>query len=217
MLADTAREIVARYFLGPGETVTGVDTRGQAALVSAGGAQWQVAPVERLPGASKSRGYALYEIRPNVAVTPPPRPDGVAVLPDGMTCFLGDAEGCRAFWQRSCLWMPPGELAALLARYAGDGPTLARHQTLIVTRGDIAKVLAEEQIDALAEYTDLQSRESEDGGGRLDFCTYYLDQKPPDYAFCVGLNRWRAEWGAECGLRLSVHSIAEGLDSPAYS
>lgn len=217
MLADTAREIVARYFLGPGETVTGVDTRGQAALVSAGGGQWQITPVERLPGGAKSEGYALHEVRPYVAVSPPPRPDGVAVLPDGAMYRLGDDEECGAFWGRACAWMSPQELAALLARYAGRGLSLARHQTLIVTRADIAKVLAEEQIDTLAEYTDLRFRAGEGGGGRLEFCTYYLDQAPPDFAFRVGLNRWRAEWGADCGLRRAVRPIAEGLDSPAYS
>lgn len=216
MLMSTAREIVERYVLAAGETVTGAAPLEQVALVtvSSGGWQWQVSPVERLPGAVQSREYLLYEVRPYVAADPMPRPLGVAVLADGAMYPLGGDDGFGTFWKRACAWMPPLELAALLARYGGGAP--ARRQNLIVTRADVADLLLKKQTEGLPGWTELRAQAGENGGGSLDFCTFYLDQQPPDYVPRVGLNRWRVEWDAGGALRWSVRPIAQGLDSPLY-
>lgn len=216
MFAQIARQIVERYYLEPGETVVRVSPRGPAVIVATDRWQWRVGLFDGWPEVVKSDGYALYEVRRHIAVRPPPRPDGVALLPDGRMFHLRADDEFRAFFRRVRELICPLELAALLSRYQGKGPHLERHQNLIVRQEDLTSLLPVDRIETIADFTVFHSVTNK-GVWRLDFCTCFIAQEPPDNIYRVGLNRWHVVAGIQGELQWAVRLLARGLDSPRYA
>lgn len=111
-LRETARTIVVRHLLDAGEDVVGVEDHSEGVRVDGRYLSWIVRPA-----AAQYDGFDLYEVAPDEDEDPPPVPHGVAVLADGESFHLNDAEGFRSFWSRAGGALDPGVLPELLARY----------------------------------------------------------------------------------------------------
>lgn len=217
MLAETAPKVIDRYFLRSDEAIIQASQRGGAVIVASDQRRWQV---ELFAGDRHLRPgdrFEIVEVRPFIFADPPPRLHGVALLPDGSMFHLNDNGEFKAFWACVHPLLQPLELAALLARYQGKGPSFEQHQNLIVALDDLVGLLEPQQAKAVPELIGVQSSTTAEGVSAVEFCTFYIAQEPADNVFRVGLNRWRVETGAHGQLDWTSGPIARGLDSPRYS
>ncbi|MCJ7625190.1 MAG: hypothetical protein MUO76_16965 [Anaerolineaceae bacterium] len=212
MLNLAAQNMIERYFLRPGQVITEVSRLGEAVVVSAGRLGWLVESVGDINSA-RPCGYELYEVRINLAADPPPPAHGVAVLPDGEMFHLNDESELRAFFRKVYRTILPLELAGLLTRYqAGDNP-----QKEILQRDTLSWWLADDQIEAIDEFTLPLTIRKDNGGLTLDFCALTIDQELPNGMPIIGLNRWCVEVYGEGRLEWSFRPIAGKLDTRIYS
>ena len=211
MLNLAAQKVIEVYFLRPGQVITEVTRLGEAVQISAGRSGWLVETVGDI-NSIRPWGYELYEVRLNLAADPPPPADGVAVLPDGEMFHLNDESELRAFFRNVYRTTLPLELTGLLTRYqAGDDP-----QKEILQRDTLSWWLADDQIEAIDEFTLPMIIRNDNGGLTLDFCTLTVTQELPNGMPIIGVNRWCVEVYAEGRLEWSFRPIAGGLDSEIW-
>lgn len=205
--AALAQTTIERYFLPPRDRVMHVLPQPGGALVTTQSEEWRLERAASADGSASNPNYALYHVHLYAAT--PPRPPGVAVLPDGTLFRLTDEAELKAFWASLGDRLEPGELAWLLAAYQGRGPAFVRRQEIVQRRGDAENRLPDEIWAAVPGMTPLRPVREGDGRLTLDFCTYYLGQEPPEFAFQVGINRWRAEADPQNGLQWSARPLAD--------
>lgn len=217
MSLEISRSIIEKYFLEPNEIIIEARQQNDTVIVSSGDWQWWIESAGRWPDFVKSDKYQIFEVRPALFIDPPPRPDGVAVLPDGRMFCLGKDNEFRMFFQQLKDVINPLELAGLLANYQGKGPHFESAQNLIIRENDLSGLLEDKQIEAIPDLVMFRSTRSTDSALILDFCTFYISREPPDFIFMIGLNRWHVEADDQGRLEWSVSPIACGLRSSRYS
>lgn len=210
-LEKLGRAAVSEYLLEAGEQITGARMEGQSLLVSTGDSTWRFHRVEKGRYFAPQM-YQLFEARPNVRVEPPAPAQGFATV--GNRLFHLNSETEFGAFLNALDTVPQGvELAELLTLYHGEG----RPQVVVRNSDDVLHLLNEEQLDELNEFTALTQSETASGKRLLDFCSYYLEPKPPQGVYHVGMVRWRVEINEEARLSWSKRTIAEGLESHKYS
>jgi hypothetical protein len=211
---ELGRRILERYFLEPDEAVREISDFGQVAIFDTNSVPWRIDRVEDIGSTKPNPAYTLYHVAINMSAEPPPPPDGIAVLPDGTFFHLNEVLEFRAFWLRVRERVEPVELAVLLVHYLSESP---RNQNPVLKREDLSWLIDEHQIESIADFTLPQSRIDDKGSLTLDFCTFYIEQVPPNFVHRVGLNRWHVEADTEGYLDWTIQPIAGGLSSPRYS
>jgi hypothetical protein len=217
MTRSIAQRIIARYFLPLGKEITQIEQHGEATMVSSNNQQWRVETWNNWYHSTKSKGYNLYNISQVILVDSQVRPHGVALLPDSSLYYLNNDSEFRAFFKQVFKFIEPIELATLLTRYQGKEACVKKHQNLILSKKDLFDHLKEEQISAIPEFTQFQVSKSAYDTLTLDFCSFFINRKPPDNIFRIGINRWRLEGDSQGNLKWSVRTVANELDSLFYS
>lgn len=235
MWEEIVKAMAARGVFGSEDRIVGVTLLGDGALVETEIFQWLVEPAGKRAEAGHNLGFTLYDVRDYIAVDPPLRPQGVAILSDGTLLRLTEETEMQEFWEKAGGSLTPLELAELLAAYAGDGPALRRSQNLVRSREDLADLVPARALDAIPGFGPLRHIALPDGSlpPNFSFWTYFLGAEPPDNIIRVGLNCWqvwavarrslprserrRLRRSAQPLLFWSVRSLAGGLDSPFYA
>lgn len=215
MKMSIAQKIIEHNFLALGEQVTQIDQFEEAIIVSSNNRNWRVEPLQSFRHFTKSDGYDLYNISQVILINSQAQPHGVAILPDNSLYYLNKDNEFRAFYKEVFTFIKPIELSALLTRYQGSGGK--NHQNLILIKEELFDHLREEQIDAISDFIELQINKSSDKTLKMDFCSFFINRKPPDNIFRISINRWQLEDDILGNLMWSVQTIASQLDSLRYS
>ena len=126
---------------------------------------------------------------------------------------LGERVTLVEAWPRLAEWLSPFELASLIGRYFGRDAGLAVHHTVIESRVDAERLLADP-----ADLPDkvgpprLSEPRAADGLATLSFFTTFVE--PGDYGEpTVGLCYWKARWGPAVGVAWDSLVIGRHLRS----
>ncbi len=210
MDSDLAQMIVERYLLAADEQVEAVEAQANGTLVYTSAKEWLVVQAAPVPSVDCSF-IELYPASDRSGA----RPRGVTLMTDGTSYALFERDGFARFCQRLYARLSLVDLAALLARYQGQGPSLHRQQNLIVQPSDLVDRLTEEDIGRFGATVGLRGVREADGALSLDFCTFFFAPDPATRVLKAGLNQWHAANHAG-HLSWSVDLLVEGLPSPRY-
>jgi hypothetical protein len=210
-----SQEIIQRFFLKPGDTITQIQTSNHGVIVKAED-WWQIETVTNWFNFTKSDEYKLYEITLYIFSDPPPIPHGVALLPNGSLYYLNQENEFRQFFRQFAHQLPVAELAGLLSRYQGNQAMPGARHSLILQVTDLEKILESDQIATIPDLVSLHSFQIDETCW-LKFCTYCLVAEPPQYTYHINVHYWQVKSNHQGELEWSVRVIAHSLDSLWYS
>ena len=126
---------------------------------------------------------------------------------------LGERDALVEAWPRLAGWLTPFELASLIARYFGRDAGLAAHHTVIESRPDAERLLADPaDLPEKVGPPRLSEPRPADGLVTLSFFSTFvepgLDGEPT-----IGLCYWKARWGLAVGLAWDSLVIVRRLAS----
>jgi hypothetical protein len=212
-MEELACAIVARYFLAPGETITGAIESRAATVVTTTAAHWAVEAHIGFPHLAGDGAYRLFDVTPATFSNPRP-PRGVCVGADGPLWLLSDPDDLRRWYAAAGAQLDPLELAGLLVRYYG---VRGGGHTLITSMDDLGDLLAPAQIAALSTFTLPVIDTSRPGAVAMSYCSFFLARGASDRVWRVNIDRWHVMAATDSPLTWSMTAIARELDSPRYA
>jgi len=196
----TARTLAEHYLTD--DAVDAVRREGSALLVTAGGDMWRLTSRSAADALIDPQDAAIVEAQRHIFGAPA-RPHGLALLADGSTHDLGEAEGMQAFLHRLRRSPDPLALARLVIRYRGPSLIGTWPSQLLTTTEELNPALrvADPEVRLGLRVT------PEDGGYAVEAATQ-SHMRVVDGPGELALHRWRITVAPDRQLHVEVTSEA---------
>ena len=130
-----------------------------------------------------------------------------------MVLRLGDRAALADAWPELASALTPFELASLIARYHGRDAGLSVHHTVLATRADGQRLLAQPAgLPDKVAGPRLSAPRTTDGLATLSFFTSFVEPGPEGEP-TIGLCYWKARWARDVPLAWDSLVIARRLPS----